>query len=88
MAVFPVPCGPFAGMTQAQLLALQAQAQQAYFDLMMGNKNVTLSYAQGNGTKSVTRQMTSVANIMAFQMMIAQALGQSWGRRRPTIPVY
>lgn len=88
MAVFPVPCGPFAGMTQAQLQALLAKAQTAYFDLMTGNKNVTLSYSQGDGAKSVTKQMTSVANLTAFMMMIQQALGMPCGRRRPLRPVY
>lgn len=86
MAVFPVPCGVFAGMTQAQLLALRAQAQQALADVMLGNKNVTLSYAQGDGAKSVTKQMTSVQNVQAFLMMISMALGE--GRRAPIRPVY
>ncbi len=88
MACFPVPCGPFVGMTRDQLLALRAQVQQAYFDIMTGNKNVTLSYAQGDGAKSVTKQMTSIANVQAMLMMIATALGEPCGRRRPILPVY
>lgn len=88
MAVFPVPCGPFAGMTQAQLQALLVQAQTAYSQLMMGTKGVTFSYAQGDGTKAVTYQATSVSNITAFMMQIQQALGMCCGRRRPLYPVY
>lgn len=88
MACFPVPCGPFAGMTQAQLQALLVKTQAAYADLMLGNKNVSLSYTQGDGAKSVTKQMTSTANIYAFQMMVMQALGMPCGRRRPLRPVY
>jgi hypothetical protein len=75
-------------MTQAQLQALLVQAQQAQADVMLGNKNVTLSYTQGDGAKSVTRQMTSVANVTAFMMMIQQALGMPCGRRRAIRPVY
>lgn len=87
-AIFPVPCGPFAGMTQAQLQALLAQAQQAYVDVMLGNKNVSLSYTQGDGAKAVTKQMTSQANVLAFIMMVERALGMPCARRRPIRPVY
>lgn len=87
MAVFPVPCGVFAGMTEAQLRALLAQAQAAYGQLMMGSKAVTLSYASGDGTKSVTYQAASLANLQVYMMQIQQALGLC-GRRRPLRPVY
>lgn len=88
MAVFPVPCGPFQGMTQAQLQALLVQAQTAYTEVMLGGKNVTLSYSQGDGAKSVTRQMTSTQNVLMFIMMIQRALGLCCGQRRPLRPVY
>jgi len=88
MTVFPVPCGIFAGMTQAQLEAALAAAQAAYIELMTGKKGVTFSYTQGDGAKSVTYQATSVANITAFIMQLQQALGLCCGRRRPLRPVY
>jgi hypothetical protein len=88
MPTFPVPCGPFYGMTQAQLQAALAQAQAAYIALMTGQKGVTFSYAQGDGAKSVTYQATSLANILAFIMMLEQALGIPGSRRRPLRPVY
>jgi hypothetical protein len=87
MPTFPVRCGPFAGMTEAQLLVLQTQAQTALTEVMLGSKNVTLSYASGDGNKSVTRQMTSVQNVQMFLMMVQQALGTG-GRRSPLRPVY
>jgi hypothetical protein len=86
MVTFPVPCGPFIGMTQDQLLVLRASAVQALMDVMLGNKNVVLSYAQGDGAKSVTKQMTSVQNVQAFLMMLDYAL---YGcRRAPLRPAY
>lgn len=88
MVCFPVPCGPLAGMTQVQLQALLAKAQDAYTDLMLGNKNVSLSYAQGDGAKSVTRQMTNPQNALVFIMMIQRALGMPCAQRRPLRPVY
>lgn len=86
MVAFPVPYGTFRGMTQAQLIAIRATAVQALTDVMLGNKNVTLSYAQGDGAKSVTKQMTSVQNVRAFLMEIDQALFGC--RRQPIRPVY
>lgn len=88
MATFPVPCGPFAGMTQQQLQTLLAQAQQALIDVMLGNKTVSLSYAQGDGAKSVTRQMTSQGAVRSLILEIQRALGLCCARRSPLRPVY
>lgn len=83
MTTFPVTCGIFAGMTQVQLQALLIAAQNAYNQLMTGTKGVTFSYAQGDGTKSVTYTQASVANLTQYIMQINQALGNCCGRRRP-----
>lgn len=88
MPTFPVTCGIFAGMTQAQLQALLARAQEAYANLMLGQQNVSLSYTQGDGAKSITRQMTSPQNALVFIMMLEQALGICCARRRPIRPIY
>lgn len=88
MATFPVQCGVFAGMTQAQLEAALAGAQAAYIALMSGQKGVTFSYTQGDGAKAVTYQATSVANINFFMIQLQQALGLCCARRRPLRPVY
>jgi hypothetical protein len=78
--IFPVPCGQFAGMTQAALQALLAQAQQALFQIQLGAKPQTLSYAQADGSKSVSYTPTSREGLMTFIRQINGALGQS-GRR-------
>ncbi len=56
---------------QSRLAALQA----AYFDLSAGAKIVTASYAQGDGTKSVTYQQTDLAQILRSIEMLQMALG-------------
>lgn len=70
-----VNCGPLAGMTPEQLKAALAAAQEAYADLLLGNKGVSFSYAQGDGTRSVTFQGTSLANLQVFIRQLQQALG-------------
>ncbi|KKZ18101.1 phage head-tail adapter protein [Serratia marcescens] len=70
-----VNCGPLAGMTPEQLKAALAAAQEAYTELQTGNKGVSFSYAQGDGTRSVTFQGTSLANLQVFIQQLQQALG-------------
>jgi len=78
----------FAGMSQAQLQAALTAAQQAYINLSSGAKAVTVSYAQGNGSKSVTYQQTSVANLNALIKQLQAQLGIVRHPRRPFRPVY
>lgn len=59
----------FSGMTRAQKLQALANAQQALLDLMAGEKGVTFSYTQGDGTRSVTYQQTSMSDL---RMLIRQ----------------
>ena len=70
-----VNCGPLAGMTPEQLKAALAAAQEAYTELLLGNKGVSFSYAQGDGTRSVTFQGTSLPNLVMFIKDLQQALG-------------
>ncbi|MGP0906898.1 gpW family head-tail joining protein [Serratia sp. CY76391] len=70
-----VNCGPLAGMTREQMMAALAAAQEAYAALLLGNKGVSFSYAQGDGTRSVTFQGTSLANLQMFIRQLQQALG-------------
>lgn len=71
-----VNCGPLAGMTPDQLEAALAAAQEAYTELLLGNKGVSFSYAQGDGTRSVTFQGTSLPNLQMFIRQLQQALGR------------
>lgn len=76
------PCSPFSGMSTTQLQAALAQAQQAYINLMSGARTVTLTYAQGDGSKSVTYD--TVAGGVAQIRMLIQELQVALGNlRRP-----
>lgn len=74
--------GLLAGMSRAQLQAALSSAQQALIELQMGKKGVAFSYTQGDGTRSVTYQPTSVADVNALIMQLQAALGIRSGRRR------
>lgn len=67
--------GLLAGMSRDQLAAMLANAQQAYGELLMGKKGVSFSYSQGDGTRSVSYQPTSVADITALIQQLQKALG-------------
>ena len=69
------------GMSQEQLKQALNQAQQAYIDLSTGAKGVSFSYTQGDGTRSVSYQQTSLGDLLALIQTIQVMLGIS--RRRP-----
>lgn len=78
----PPNSGILAGMSRDQLQAMLTAAQQAYTELMLGQKGVAFSYTQGDGTRSVTYQATSVANITSLIQQLQKALGMPHARRR------
>lgn len=63
------------GMSTADMQSRLAALQAAYFDLSAGAKIVTGTYAQGDGTKSVTFQQTDLAHIQRSILMLQKALG-------------
>jgi hypothetical protein len=73
------------GMTDAQLQAALTAAQQALIQLRTGSKVVSLSYAQGEGSRSATFAQTDLANLRMFITDLQQALnpGVQLRRRRP-----
>lgn len=71
----------FAGMPVEQLRAALSSAQAALIDLQTGKAYSSLSYAQGDGSKSVTKRVTSVAEVTALIAQLQRALGIG-GRRR------
>ena len=81
---------PYYGMTDAQLMAAIASAQQAYLQLRTGTKVVNVSYAQGGGSRSATFQQTDMANLRMLISELQQALnpGVRIRRRRPMTPYY
>lgn len=76
----------FAGMTREQLQAALSSAQQALIELQTGKAYTSLSYSQGDGAKSVSRRVTSVAECTALIAQLQSALGL--GRRRPMRLIY
>lgn len=74
--------GILAGMGRVQLQAMLTQAQAALIELQMGKKGVSFSYTQGDGTRSVSYQPTSIADVSALIMQIQRALGIGGRRRR------
>jgi hypothetical protein len=79
----PLNSGILAGMPRATLQSMLTSAQQAYAELSMGKKGVSFSYTQGDGTRSVAYQPTSVEQLTQFIMQLQRALGQ--GSRRRTV---
>lgn len=78
-------CSPglFAGMSQDQLRDALAKAQAALIELNTGSKGVSFSYTQGNGTKTVTYQQTSAAQLAQLIQALQAALGMTPRARRP-----
>lgn len=73
----------FAGMSTAQLQAALANAQAAYLQLSTGAKAVTLSYTQGDGSKSVTYQQASTGGLVQLIKQLQAQLGIVHRPRRP-----
>lgn len=62
-------------MTRAQLEEALNRAQQAYIELSTGSKGVSFSYAQGDGTRSVTYQQTDIGQLMGLIQLLQAQLG-------------
>ncbi|HHH1655684.1 TPA: gpW family head-tail joining protein [Yersinia enterocolitica] len=62
-------------MTRAQLEEALNRAQQAYVELSVGSKGVSFSYAQGDGTRSVTYQQTDIGQLMGLIQLLQAQLG-------------
>lgn len=62
-----------AGMDTTVLQTRLAQMQQDYLDLSSGRRVMTASYAQGDGSKSVTYSMANIGQLtMAIRQLQAQ----------------
>lgn len=62
-------------MSQQQLQTALTNAQNAYVTLMTGARTVSLSYSQGDGSKSVTYDQVDIARLRLFIQELQQALG-------------
>lgn len=72
-----------AGRSTAQLQADLAAAQQAYIDLSTGAKGESFSYAQGDGSRSVTYTRANLPALAALIRLLQQQLGIVRQGRRP-----
>ncbi|MEN4910787.1 gpW family head-tail joining protein [Erwinia amylovora] len=69
-------------MTREQLQDALTKAQQAYIDLASGSRGVSFSYTQGDGTRSVSFQQASMADLMALIQLLQAQLGINLKPRR------
>ena len=73
----------FYGMSRAQIEQALSEAQQAYIELSSGNKGVSFSYTQGDGSKSVTYRSGNISELAALIRMLQQELGLICRTRKP-----
>ena len=73
--------GIFAGLTQAQLQAYLASAQDAYMKLSTGAQIASAGYSQGDGAKNVSYRQADIGQLTALILQIQQALGMGRARR-------
>jgi hypothetical protein len=74
----------FDGMSTEQLRAALISAQTALIDLQTGQAYASLSYAQRDGSKSVTKRVTTVAEATALILQLQIALRIAPRRRAST----
>ena len=79
-----IPSIALAGVPQPTLQLWLDQAQQALADLMSGRRYVTVTYAQGEGSRSVTYMRTEMGSLRAWIAELQRALnpGDHRFRRR------
>lgn len=70
-------------MTDEQLRDALQKAQQAYIDLTTGSRGVSFSYSQGDGTRSVSYQQSSLADLLALIQLLQAQLGIVARPRKP-----
>ncbi|HBR1088980.1 TPA: phage head-tail adapter protein [Klebsiella pneumoniae] len=71
------------GMTDEQLRDALQKAQRAYIDLTTGSRGVSFSYTQGDGTRSVSYQQSSLADLLALIQLLQAQLGIVARPRKP-----
>ena len=83
---------PYSGLSLSDLQAEFTAVQTAWRSLSRGAQVATVSYAQGDGSKSVTYQLTSAEKALAQMMSVQSAInalqGQSSQVRRPMRPFF
>ncbi|EPB0882551.1 TPA: gpW family head-tail joining protein [Yersinia enterocolitica] len=62
-------------LTREQLRSALTLAQQAYLELSTGAKGVSFSYAQGDGTRTVSYQPTDIGQLTSLIQLLQAQLG-------------
>jgi hypothetical protein len=75
-----------AGYDPTQAAADLQTAQKAYVALCSGQQVVTVSYTQGDGSKSVTYRQTDIANLVQLIKQLQAQLGIVARPRRALTP--
>jgi hypothetical protein len=82
-----------AGVPLATLQTWQSQLQQAALNVALGANPISLSYAQGDGSRSVTRNITSMAQVVTTLQLVNAAIAKLGGegnirQRMPIRPYF
>jgi hypothetical protein len=76
-----------AGIPRATLLLWRPQLQQAMLNIALGSQPLSLSYTQGDGSKSITHNIVSVAQAQNLLQLVNRCLGLP-AVRRPMRPYF
>lgn len=83
LPVGPSRPGLFDGMPRAELEAALSAAQRALLALQSGSSVASVSFGQGETSRSVTYRTTDTSKLIVLIAQIQRALGIAGTRRRP-----
>lgn len=82
----------FDGMDTTVLQTRLQALQQAYLDISQGTKVEVASYAQADGSRTVTYSKANLADLTAVIITVQTAIDRASGlrinRRRPLSPIF
>lgn len=76
------------GMTREQAKAALAQAQQALIELQTGKQVASVSYSQGDGSRSVSYRQANIADLTQLIRLLQAQAGIPGTRRAALRPVF
>ncbi len=77
-----------AGVPREILQAWRSTALEVLAELQTGAKVVSATYAQADGSKSVTYSQANLGDLNNWIMLLNEALGVTRGVRRPMRPFF
>ncbi|MDI2091612.1 gpW family head-tail joining protein [Commensalibacter oyaizuii] len=73
--LYLAPKTMWSNLSRETLQSYLSQAQQAYNNLMLGNKPISVSYSQETGAKSVTYTQANMQLLQGYILDLQRALG-------------